>query len=42
MLINAHAITKQCPTTLVRTRINCQDGDAATASTRQISEGCSE
>jgi hypothetical protein len=42
MLINAHAITKECATALVRTWINRQDGDAATASTRYIGESRSE
>jgi hypothetical protein len=42
MLVNAHAIAKKCAAALVRTRINGKDGDAATASTRHIGEGCSE
>jgi hypothetical protein len=42
MLINAHAITQECAATLVRTWINRQDGDAATASTRHIGEGRGE
>jgi hypothetical protein len=42
MLIDAHAITKECATALVRTRINRQDGDAATANTRHIGKRRSE
>jgi hypothetical protein len=42
MLINAHAVAKECATALVRTWINRQDGDAATASTRHIGEGRGE
>jgi hypothetical protein len=42
MLINAHAITKERAATLMRARINRQDGDATTASTCHIGEGCSE
>jgi hypothetical protein len=36
MFVNTHAIAKECATALVRTGINRQDGDAATASTRHI------
>jgi hypothetical protein len=42
MFINTHAIAKECAATLVRARINRQDGDAATASTRHIGESRSE
>jgi hypothetical protein len=42
MLINAHAITQECAATLVRTWINRQDGDAATANTRHIGKRRSE
>jgi hypothetical protein len=42
MFINAHAITKECATALVRTWINRKDGDAATASTRHIGESGGE
>jgi hypothetical protein len=42
VFINTHAITKQRTTALVRTRINRQDGDAATTRTRHIGEGCGE
>jgi hypothetical protein len=40
MFVDAHAITKECATALVRARVNCEDGDATPASTRHIGEGC--